>query len=981
MNHKIEELKSLSDKIRSLHWILLSGTLLLTIFLSGIYFFQPRLIEIINLKVTDLILASAKTPESRSEIVTVAIDETSIEKYGQWPWPRYRLAQLLEKIAQGGAKAIGIDILFAERDRTSPQLQQKYFADDLGYVLATSGLPSEILDHDTYLASVLAKGPYVLGYTFLFHNPAILPQQCTLHPISLSRQGSDDSLVTSAHFHKANGIICNYEVLTKAAASSGFLNGTPDIDGILRRLPLLIEYDGTFYPSFALAVLLQFHHHNGLGVLSQSNLISHLSLNDFHIPLDEKGNFLLSPVRPGKDSLHSATEVLSGKIAPDLFKDKIVLVGLTAAGLSQEYPTPLATTSHSLDIHRYSLESLIADLHTIRTNLFPVWEMLISLLLCLTITVCIARFKTGWCLVFCLLSGLLSWFAAIIIYQTSGYLFSPLLPTISVILSSFLLLTLKFYYFQQQAKAETGDTILLLKSSETNLQSILKTIPDIIFRLDADGNITFISPAITKYFRSPESLIGRSIFELVTPEELDKVQYRLNERRTGERATIDMEICLLLTKDSSKSQATGRYFSLSAEGIYESQGGTKPNRFLGTQGIVKDITDRKRLEQQLIQAQKMEVIGNLAAGIAHDLNNILSGIVSYPDLLLLEIPENDPLHKKIQIIQKSGKKAAIIVQDLLTLARRSILINETCNLNAIISEYLISIEFQLVKERHLKTIISTDLKDNLLNVQGSATHLSKVIMNILHNGLEAMPAGGEIVIATANVCIDTMLTGYENIPPGDYVCTSTSDSGVGISQGDLRRIFEPFYTKKSMHFSGTGLGMTVIWATIKDHNGFIDIISKEGQGTTFKFYLPISRQNLAHQHNRIVLEDYLGKETILVVDDIQEQLDIAENMLARLGYTVHTATSGSQALEIIRQQPVDLVILDMIMPGGLDGLETYKEIIKLYPHQKALISSGFSESKRVKKLLNLGAGGYVQKPYTMENLGIFVRKELDKKKD
>jgi len=225
-----------------------------------------------------------------------------------------------------------------------------------------------------------------------------------------------------------------------------------------------------------------------------------------------------------------------------------------------------------------------------------------------------------------------------------------------------------------------------------------------------------------------------------------------------------------------------------------------------------------------------------------------------------------------------------------------------------------------------------------------------------------------------------MLAGYENIPPGDYVCTSISDSGVGIPHDDLARIFEPFYTKKSMHYSGTGLGMTVIWATIKDHHGYIDIESKEGEGTTFKLYLPITHQNLAIQHNRIVLDDYLGKETILIVDDIQEQLDIAKNMLTRLGYTIHTAISGMHALEIIKQQPVDLVILDMIMPGGLDGLETYREIIKLYPQQKALITSGFSESERVKKLLLLGAGDYVQKPYTMEKLGIAVRRELDRKK-
>jgi CheY-like chemotaxis protein len=252
-------------------------------------------------------------------------------------------------------------------------------------------------------------------------------------------------------------------------------------------------------------------------------------------------------------------------------------------------------------------------------------------------------------------------------------------------------------------------------------------------------------------------------------------------------------------------------------------------------------------------------------------------------------------------------------------------------------------------------------------------------MNLLNNGLEAMPAGGDISISTSNMYVDTYLEGFEHIPEGEYVRVAVSDSGVGIPESDLKQIFEPFYTKKSMHLSGTGLGMTIVWATIKDHKGYIDIQSTEGRGTTFKLYLPTTREDIPAQQRRLVLDDYLGSETILIVDDIQEQLDIAKNMLTKLGYTVHSATSGEKALETINRQPVDLVILDMIMPGGLDGLETYQEIVKLYPHQKAIITSGFSESDRVKKLLQLGVGAYVQKPYTLEKLGIAVKRELERK--
>lgn len=967
----------LSDRVRSLRRSLLLGSILLTAVLSAFYLCRPKVLEILNLKVTDFILATVTAPVPSQEVITVAIDEASVERYGQWPWPRYRFARLLEKIAAAGAKSVGIDIIFAERDRTSPVLWQETLKKDFGYSIDTSNIPPDILDHDTYLAKVLSKGTFVLGYTFLFDAESGKQPVCDLRPTVLRQKSGADFAASVAKIPRATRVICNYPVLEKAASGSGFLNGRPDIDGVIRRLPLFIEFQDQIYPSFALAVLMQSLPRATLTFRPDSMGKARVSLADLEIPTDVRGNFQLGPLRLEKSKQLSAIEVLEGDGTASLFQNKIVLVGLTAAGLSREYPTSTAASISLLNLHRHSIESLTSKLHTGRTDLFPIWETVISLLLCLLLALCVAHLKTIATMLFCLLSFGLSWFGATLIYQNSGYLFSPLLPTIAVLCNCFLLLTLKFYYFQQQAKAETGETVLLLKSSETSMQSILKAIPDIVFRLDSGGNITFISPAISKYLESPHSLLGRPIFELVAPEDLGKAQHRLNERRTGERATFDLEIRLLLSRNAHSLQETSRYFSLSAEGIYHPNG-RGSNHFLGTQGIARDITKRKLLEHQLLQAQKMELIGNLASGIAHDLNNILSGLVSYPDLLLLEIPQDDPLHKKIQVIQKSGKKAAAIVQDLLTLARRSISIDEICNINTILSDYLESVEFQLVKNRHSHITIHTDLQDNLLNVKGSAVHLSKVVMNILNNGLEAMPGGGEVSISTANVYVDTYLKGYEQIPEGEYVCTSIADSGVGIPKDDLRRVFEPFYTKKSMQHSGTGLGMTVIWATIKDHKGFLDIDSVEGQGTTVKFYLPARREDVTSQQGRIVLDDYLGSEAVLIVDDIPEQLDIACNMLSKLGYVVYTATSGEKALEAIRQQPVDLVILDMIMPGGLDGLETYQEITKLYPRQKAIITSGFSESERVRKLLQLGAGDYVQKPYTLEKLGMSVRAELDR---
>lgn len=390
-----------------------------------------------------------------------------------------------------------------------------------------------------------------------------------------------------------------------------------------------------------------------------------------------------------------------------------------------------------------------------------------------------------------------------------------------------------------------------------------------------------------------------------------------------------------------------------------------------------DITSRVKLEKKLQQAQKMKAIGTLAGGVAHDLNNILSGIVSYPDLILMDLPENSPLIEPILTIQESGKKAAAIVQDLLTLARRGVSVSEVVNLNDIIDEYLISPELEKLKSYHPEVEIKSNLDSALLNIMGSPVHLSKTVMNLVSNAAEAMPAGGKVEIIAENKYIDTPISGYEDVEEGDYAVLTVSDNGIGIAPDEINRIFEPFYTKKIMGRSGTGLGMAVVWGTVKDHNGYIHVKSDEGKGTTIKLFFPVTRKPFRSNEFANSFESYRGEgESILVVDDVKEQRDIASKLLAYLGYSVQTVCSGKEAVEYIDARPADLIVLDMLMPPGIDGLETYERIISKHPGQKAIIASGFSETNRVKKAQRLGAGRYVKKPYTLEKIGLAVKAEL-----
>ncbi len=420
---------------------------------------------------------------------------------------------------------------------------------------------------------------------------------------------------------------------------------------------------------------------------------------------------------------------------------------------------------------------------------------------------------------------------------------------------------------------ERRQTEVALRESEQKYRGILENIEDVYYRTDLNGNVLLLSPSGLDMFRladmneATKINIARDIYQ--EPEGRENL---LNRLMTEGR--IKSYELILRRKDGSLLNG-----ETSARLVYDDKG-----KVMAIEGILRDITDRKqaeqekqRLERRLQRAHKMEALGTLAGGVAHDLNNVLSGIVSYPDLLLMDLPQNSPLRKPIVTMQTSGKKAAAIVEDLLTLARRGVAATEIISLNALIDDYLTSAEHEKLLAFHPQAQVKIDLQaDDLLNIVGSPIHLSKTIMNLISNAFEAMPDGGLIQITTENRYIGQPITGYDHVKEGDYVTLIVSDKGIGISQADRERIFEPFYTKKIMGRSGTGLGMAVVWGTIKDHNGYIDLQSVEDQGSTFTLYIPATRKGLDEDRKVFEIEDYMGQgESILVVDDIVEQREIA----------------------------------------------------------------------------------------------------------
>jgi PAS domain S-box-containing protein len=403
------------------------------------------------------------------------------------------------------------------------------------------------------------------------------------------------------------------------------------------------------------------------------------------------------------------------------------------------------------------------------------------------------------------------------------------------------------------------------------------------------------------------------------------------------------------------------------------------------EGIVVDITDSMQAaealrenEEKLARSKKMESLGLLAGGVAHDLNNVLSGIVSYPELLLLDLPEDSQIRKAIETIKESGDRAVATVQDLLTVARGVATTKEPLNLNGLIGDYLHSPEFNKLKQFHSTVTVKTNLDRDLLNISGSHVHIRKLVMNLVSNASEAIKGNGNVTISTANRYVDTPLRGYDDINVGEYAVLAVSDDGSGISSDDLERIFEPFYTKKVMGRSGTGLGLAVVWNVVQDHKGYIDVTSNKN-GTTFELFFPITREEISGKDLSLPIKDLKGKgEKILVIDDVESQRDISCKMLETFGYKTKAVSSGGEAVEYLKENTEDLILLDMIMDPGINGRETYERIIKIRPNQKAIIVSGFAETDDVKETQKLGAGQFLKKPLTLERLGLAVKEEMEK---
>ncbi|MGA2333602.1 MAG: PAS domain S-box protein, partial [Syntrophales bacterium] len=429
-------------------------------------------------------------------------------------------------------------------------------------------------------------------------------------------------------------------------------------------------------------------------------------------------------------------------------------------------------------------------------------------------------------------------------------------------LVSYLIVSISAYLFEM-AREKNEES---LRDSEEKYRYLVERARTGIYEVDLTARkfLSVNDPMCQYTGYTREEFLSMDPMQLLTEKSQQSFIQRLAKILAGEPVPDNIEYQI------KRKNGSEIWVILNTSYSYE------PNDRILSTVIVLDITERKRAEgelrllaERLQRAEKMETLGTLAGGVAHDLNNVLGVLVGYSELLLQSVPQESPFQGHAMQIFKGGQRAAEIIQDLLTLTRRGVLVSETLNLNRVISDFLQMPEFEAIKSHHPGVKFKTSLDAELLNMKGSSTHLSKTVMNLLSNAAEAISGSGDVLIRTENRYVDRPIHGYDTTQEGEYAVLTVSDTGSGISSSDLGRIFEPFYTKKVMGRSGTGLGLAVVWGTVKDHSGYIDVQSTEGKGTTFTLYFPVTREDLTKIEEVVPQSTYLGRgEHILVVDDV-----------------------------------------------------------------------------------------------------------------
>ena len=500
------------------------------------------------------------------------------------------------------------------------------------------------------------------------------------------------------------------------------------------------------------------------------------------------------------------------------------------------------------------------------------------------------------------------------------------------------------------------------KRAEALYRSLLDSSADAIITYDLEGKAQFVSPAFTHIFGWTFGEIEGGRIPFMPESEREQTMAIIHDLVEYGKACHAFR-----TKRSTKD---GRLLdvSISASRYNDHEGNPS-----GLLVILRDISDKKRLEAQLQHAQRMESIGTLAGGVAHDFNNLLMAVQGNASLILLNKDSDHPDYKKIKNIEKQVQRGAGLTKQLLGFARGGKYEVTPTNLNEIIRA-----STKMFARTKKELSINSKYQEKIWAVEADQGQIEQVLLNLFVNAWQAMSGGGDLFVETENLVISADDVKSLEIKPGRYVKISVSDTGVGMDASIRERIFDPFFSTREVG-KGTGLGLASSYGIIRNHGGIIDVKSEKGKGSTFDIYLPAAKSKVIDQRSEVSEVIKPGSETILLVDDEGIIIDVTPEMLTELGYEVLTARSGEEALEqyrIINRDKIDLVILDMIMPG-MGGGETYDRLKQIDPEITVLLSSGYSIDGQATEILKRGCNGFIQKPFNIEILSKKIREILN----
>lgn len=505
-----------------------------------------------------------------------------------------------------------------------------------------------------------------------------------------------------------------------------------------------------------------------------------------------------------------------------------------------------------------------------------------------------------------------------------------------------------------------------LRNEELKYRELVESTSNLVMRLGPDLNIIYANHNLQALTGRPATeLMGLPFKNCLTDPEWLRFNALISSLIDGTQSSSTVE-CNIEHTDGCIHRL------LLTLNLHYTTGGS----LFDINIIGHDMTVRYKIEQQekvleetRQRSQKMELLGLMAGGVAHDLNNILSGIISLPEIMLMRLEEDHPLRESLEMIQDSGERAAAVVADLLTVARGAAAVRKTIDLNELIASFLQTPDFINQQNSHSEVTCNFAPAQQLWPCLGTQIHIEKALMNLVINAFEAITGKGKITISTANVPAEQAQEICAELKSGNYIALNVTDSGSGIPAENIKRIFEPFFTHKDSGRSGTGLGLAIVWNMVKENGGTVTVKSSD-QGTQFTVLLPVDSENSRVQTQQPSEFDLRGEgQHILVVDDEKLLRKTATEMLKILGYQVTAVKSGEMALSYLQSAQADLILLDMQMQPGINGRETYARIKQLYPEQKALIVTGYSRSEDVTAALEAGAAGLVQKPFNLQNLG------------